>query len=564
MSTATELVKGAAPARLRPPVTARGLLLGGLAVGVLVLVVVSWRATGFGVGVLISGLGDMWTYLRSTVPPTFSSADYSLGNMLHDLASTVAMAALGTTLALVLSVPLGFLAARNTTPHPVVRLLARMLITACRAIPDFVFALIFREAVGIGILPGVLALGLHSIGMLGKLYGDGIEQAPPGQREAVTASGAGPLQTIAAAIVPFASPTILSNALYRFDINLRSSVLLGFVGAGGIGVALQADMNTLQYRLAMGIVIVTTVLILAVELVSALLRSALIGNEQVQTGRRRFALRGPRPATGAALAFDPERVRPRWTSARVAKTSVPYVVLGLLALAWWVAKIPVGDLLHSPSAILHAVKEYFPPDFTTAGDQIRTGMWQSVVTAVMGTAVGGAIALLVSFFAARNIANPWVYRIVRVVLVVGRSVPELILAIMFVVAVGPGVLAGVFALILATVFFLAKLIADTLEEASPGPRGAIRSTGAGTGQEVVAAVVPPALPGIVGKLLYMFDINFRSSALLGFVAAGGIGFLLSQSVQTMEYRTTGAIVIVTFVIVLAVEQLSNWVRHALA
>jgi phosphonate transport system permease protein len=181
----------------------------------------------------------------------------------------------------------------------------------------------------------------------------------------------------------------------------------------------------------------------------------------------------------------------------------------------------------------------------------------------MGTFVGGLIALVISFFAARNIANPWVYRVVRVLLVIGRSIPELIVAIMFVVAVGPGVLAGVFALVAGTIAFLAKLMADNLEEANPGPRAAIRSTGAGAGQEVVTAVVPPALPGIVGNLLYMLDVNFRASALLGIVGAGGIGFLLAQTVQTFDYRTTGAIVTTTFVIVLLIEQLSNWARRAL-
>ncbi|HEX7660639.1 MAG TPA: phosphonate ABC transporter, permease protein PhnE, partial [Pseudonocardiaceae bacterium] len=281
----------AAVGRLRPPITRRGVVLAVLGIVALVLVVVSWRATEFGLGALVSGLGDMWTFLRSTMPPEFSSANYPLSSMLQDVLSTIAMAVLGTALAMVLSIPLGFLAARNTTPHPAVRAIARVIITGCRAVPDIIFALIFREALGIGVLPGVLALGLHSIGMLGKLYGDGIEQVPAGPREAITATGAGRLQTIATAVVPFASPAILSNALYRFDINLRSSVVLGFVGAGGIGFTLQADMNTLQFQLAMGIVIVITILILVLEFLAALLRSALIGNDAPETGGGRSSRR---------------------------------------------------------------------------------------------------------------------------------------------------------------------------------------------------------------------------------------------------------------------------------
>jgi phosphonate transport system permease protein len=559
-------------ARTIPPVTRNGLILAGIGVLALAGIVVSWRATGFGLGALFSGLGDMWTFVRSTLPPVFSVPNYSFGAMMKDVASTVAMALLGTALAMVLSVPLGFLAARNTTPHPAVRLVARLLITGCRAVPDLVFALVFREALGIGVLPGVLALGLHSIGMLGKVYGDAIEQVPVGPGEAVTATGATRLQTIGSAVVPYVSPTILSNALYRFDINLRASVVLGFVGAGGIGFTLEADMNTLQFRIAMGIVIVLIVLILILEYISAALRSALIGNEQpggrqsVRQPARRWPRRRGKAATprGAAAEFDHDRVRPLLTPARLVRAAVPYLVLAVLVAAWLESGISVAALIGSPGEIASSVAQYFPPDFTTAGQQLYDGLGESVTTAVMGTAIGGLIALPLAFIAARNIAVPWVYRIVRVLLVIGRAIPELIVAIMFVVAVGPGVLAGVFALIFGTVAFLAKLMADSLEEAAPGPRNAVRSTGAGATQEVVAAVVPPALPGIAGNLLYMLDINFRSSALLGIVGAGGIGFLLSQTVQTFNYRITGAIVLLTFVVVIAIELLSTWIRRALA
>lgn len=565
MTAATEVVAppaGSGASRVRPPVTRTAVLLASLVVAAIVLVAISWQQTGFGLGVLLSGLGEMWTFLKSTFPPTFSSADYSFREMMHDVALTVSMSVLGTALAVVLSVPLGLLAARTTTPHPIVRILARMLITGCRAVPDIIFALIFREALGIGILPGVLALGLHSIGMLGKLYADGIEQQPLGPREATLGTGAGPLQTIATAVVPFAAPTMLSNALYRFDINVRSSVVLGFVGAGGIGFSLQADMNTLQFRLAMGIVIVLTGVILLVEVLSAGLRSVLIGNDPVNTGRRRFARRTP-SSRGSAVEFDRDRVRRRWTLGRVGTALTPYVVLAVLVLAWHESQIPFGQLMRSPATIWHTLVQYYPPDFSTAGQQLRQGVWESFTTAVMGTTIGGAIALVLAFFAARNIAHPWVYRVLRLALVVGRSVPELIVAIMFVVAVGPGVLAGVFALISSTVFFLAKLMADSLEEASPGPRAAVRSAGAGAGQEIVTAVVPPALAGIVGNVLYMLDINFRHSTILGIVGAGGIGYLLAQTVQTFDYGVTSAIVIVTFVVVVVLEQVSSWVRHAL-
>lgn len=553
-----------APGKIRPPVTRNGVLLGIFCLVVVAGIAVSWIMTGFGVVTLVSGLGDMWTFIKSALPPAFSDSQYSFADLLRDLALTVSMALLGTAIAMVLSIPLGILAARNTTPHPAVRAVARLLITCCRAVPDLVFALVFREALGIGVLPGVLALGLHSIGMLGKVYGDAIEQVPEGPGEAVTATGASRFQTIVTAVVPSVAPSILSNGIYRFDINLRSSVVLGFVGAGGIGFTLEADMNTLNFKLSMGIILVLMALILVVEFLSAGLRSALIGNEEPAGQARRAWWRRRTGSKGAAIPFDRNRVRPVLTPGRAVRSLVPYLVLAVLAGAWMDSGISLTGLGDVPAELGQTLAQFWPPDFRTAAPQLYGGMGDSVIAAVMGTFAGGIIAIPVAFLAARNIATPWVYGIVRVLLVIGRSIPELIIAIMFVVAVGPGLLAGVFALIFGTVAFLAKLVSDRLEEASPGPRNAIRSAGAGPGQEVIAAVLPPALPGIVGNLLYMFDINFRSSVLLGIVGAGGIGFLLSQTIQTFAYRTTSAIVILTFVIVIVIEQLSNWIRHALS
>ncbi len=558
----------AVPTRLSPPWDRRRLALRGVALIFLVLVVLAWHDVGFGVLRLFSGIGDIFRFLGETLPPRFSEPSYRFTSMLHDAVLTVAMAIIGTAIAVVLSLPLGFLAARNTTLHPAVRFGARAVITLCRAMPDLILAIVFRDAIGIGVLPGVLALGLHSVGMLGKVYADAIEQVPPGPRDAVASAGASRLQGIATAVFPQALPSFTSTGLYRLDINLRSSVVLGYVGAGGIGFALEKDLNTLQFRSALGIIVVMTVLILLMELVSALLRGMLIGVTHDRRGRaslaERLATRLLRRSRQHDVAtFDRDRVRRPLTPGRSLRLSLPVLLLGILVGSYILTGIKASTLVHAPHAVWHTVLLFFPPDFTTARSDVVSGIVESASIAILGTALGAVIAIPVSLFAARNIAHRWVYRIVRVLLVVERSIPELVMAIVFVVALGPGPVAGVFALIAGTLGFLAKLIADSLEEVDPGPRDAVRSAGAGSGQEMLTAVIPPAMPGIVGSLLYMLDINFRSSTVLGIVGAGGIGFLLNQSIQTLNYRTTGAIIILTFVIVLAIEQLAGWLRRQL-
>ena len=183
---------------------------------------------------------------------------------------------------------------------------------------------------------------------------------------------------------------------------------------------------------------------------------------------------------------------------------------------------------------------------------------------MVATIIGLLFALPIGLAAARNVASPWVYRTARAFLVIVRAIPELILAIVFVVAVGLGLIAGTFALIVGTVGFLSKLIADGIEEVNPQPREAVLSAGAAKMQETVTSVILPSAPALVGNSMYMLDVNFRSSTVLGLVGGGGIGFLLYQSIQVLAYRTTGAIIVSTFVVVLLIlEILTNWLRKQL-
>jgi phosphonate transport system permease protein len=151
--------------------------------------------------------------------------------------------------------------------------MARAIIGITRAVPDLVWALLFVTAVGLGPFPGALALGVHSIGMLGRLFAEVIEDMEMGPVEALTLTGASRLQVFTHAVVPGVLPTLLGISLFRFDENLRSSLVLGFVGAGGIGFELLTAMNLFQYPTVSFLLIVTFVLVIAAERGSAYLRS---------------------------------------------------------------------------------------------------------------------------------------------------------------------------------------------------------------------------------------------------------------------------------------------------
>jgi phosphonate transport system permease protein len=218
---------------------------------------------------LVTGAHGMADIISRSLPPAFDQFKPTLMPAIE----TIDLAIFGTVFGVVLAFPLAMLAARNMTPAKPFYYVARGIIGVTRAVPDLVWALLFVTAVGLGPFPGALALSVHSIGMLGRLFAETIEDMDMGPVEALTLTGAGRLQVFTHAVVPGVLPSLLGIALYRFDENLRSSLVLGFVGAGGIGFQLLTAMNLFQYQTVSFLLIVTFALVVCAERISAYLRS---------------------------------------------------------------------------------------------------------------------------------------------------------------------------------------------------------------------------------------------------------------------------------------------------
>jgi phosphonate transport system permease protein len=262
MSTAYKTrVPGATTTR-RNLVTA-GILLVSAALFVQAWIVVQARPQD-----LVTGVHGMADIISRALPPAFDQWKPTFWPVLE----TIDLAIFGTVVGVVLAFPLAILAARNVTPAKPVYHAARSIIGITRSVPDLVWALIFVTAVGLGPFPGALALAVHSVGMLGRLFAEVIEDMDMGPVEALTLTGAGRLQVFTHAVVPGVLPSLLGIALYRFDENLRSSLVLGFVGAGGIGFLLLTAMNLFQYQTVAFLLIVTFVLVACAERISAYLR----------------------------------------------------------------------------------------------------------------------------------------------------------------------------------------------------------------------------------------------------------------------------------------------------
>ncbi len=256
----------AAIARLEDRRRARAILWG-LGLGAVVLGCCSYvgllnaRRLGEGLPDLFSLLGEMW-------PPDFGRAASWVVPMLDTMAMSVA----GTAIAIALSLPLGLAAARNTAPHPVVYRLARTILNGLRAVPELIMGIVFVAAVGFGALPGVLALGLHSVGMVGKFYAEAIEHVSPAPIEAARAVGARPAQVIMHGVLPQVLPRLADVSIYRWEHNFRASTVLGLVGAGGIGFQLIAALRVLEYRQVAAIMLVILATVTVVDGLSGWLR----------------------------------------------------------------------------------------------------------------------------------------------------------------------------------------------------------------------------------------------------------------------------------------------------
>jgi phosphonate transport system permease protein len=221
---------------------------------------------------LIRDAGNIGQFLKGYLRPSFANVpEYA-----WQCVVTVCIALWGTLLAVTVSVPLGLLGARNLAPHPIVYLAARRVMDVLRAVNEFVFALMFVTAVGLGPFAGMLALGLHTGGVLGKLLSETIEAIDPGQLEAVTAVGASRAHAITFGVVPQVMPNFLSYILLRFESDIRSASVIGMVGGGGIGFYLWDTIRAFNDREAATVILLIVAMVMCVDVVSSRVRRATI------------------------------------------------------------------------------------------------------------------------------------------------------------------------------------------------------------------------------------------------------------------------------------------------
>lgn len=467
------------------------------------------------------------------------------------IVETIALGLISTIFSTILAIPLSFFAARNITSRirggTAVYFLMRTFLNIVRAVDTLIWGIIVVLWVGLGSFAGVIALTIHSVAALGKLFSEEVEHIDSGPIEALTATGANLVQTIRYAVIPQIVPPFLGYTLLRWDINMRSATIVGMVAGGGIGFFVVETLRKSAYDQYAAALWAIAIVIMVVDFISAKWR------ERIAVGTMQVTATAPRPF---------------YTSLR----GWLYVVVGGAAFLyfWQLCDIDLGELLNPAPTFVPMVTSFLSFNLdsevlTDVGNQMLITIFQ----ALLATTLGAFIAIPFSFLAAGNLTgrsrlSAWIYYATRSLFNLLRSIEAILYVAIFFYWVSFGPFAGMLALAVTTFGLIGKLFSESIENIDAGPMEAITATGANRLQAIVFGVLPQIIPPFVSYSIYQWDINVRMATIVGFAGGGGIGDLLYNNYfPFMKYRSAGTAVAVIVVVVALMDFASAKIREKL-
>jgi phosphonate transport system permease protein len=466
-------------------------------------------------------------FLAAFLPPETGSE--FLGFLGKATLETLAIATAGMALAFLLAVPLGYLASAAGREKPSLNPLTRSLLTVLRGIPELVWALVFVRVFGLGPAAGVLALGLTYGGMLAKVYAEILESVDAAPAQALRQNGASRPLAILYGLLPQAAKELASYTVYRWECAIRASVVMGFVGAGGLGQLMDQAMKMLNGGEAASILLCFMALVFAADGFSGWLRRAL-----------------DTPPAKRASPFG-------WRSFGLL-LAVPLAVVASFRLL----DLGFGALFTAEAAtsIGQFIAGFFPPDLSLEWlAKVGKGVWETLAISAVGTLLAAAAGLLLALPRPRL---PFTFLLNCL-----RSVPELVWATITVLAVGLGPFAGALALALHTAGVLGRLYAEALANTPATPGRALRLAGAPGSLAFLYGTLPGAAPQLIAYTLYRWEMNIRMAAILGFVGAGGLGQLLYFELSLFHHAQASTVIIAMLLLSIAVDQASAWLRQTM-
>ncbi len=462
---------------------------------------------------------------------------------------TIAQGLLATVFSTILAVPLSLLAARNIMNRlpggTAIYYGTRTILNIVRAIDTLIWGLIVVLWVGLGSFAGVMALTIHSVAALAKLYSEEVEHIDPGPIEAITATGANLMQVIRYAVIPQIIPPFLAYTLLRWDINMRSATIVGFVAGGGIGYFVVESLRKSAYQQYAAALWAVAIIIMLVDFISASWREKImVGTTHVEAGP-------PRPFYRS------------WKS-------WAYILLGAATFVycWEITGINLKELFNPAPTLGNLIRGFL--SFNLDEVVISAVTRQMIVTifqALMATTLGALAAIPFSFLAAKNLTgrsclSSWIYYLTRTMFNLLRSIEAILYVAIFFYWVGFGNFAGMLALAVTSFGLVGKLFSEAIENIDPGPLEAITATGANPLQVIVYGVLPQIVPPFISYTIYQWDINVRMATIVGFAGGGGIGNLLYNDYFSLfKFRSAGTAVAAIVIVVAVLDFVSAKVRE---
>jgi phosphonate transport system permease protein len=559
----------------RPSLFNRQILWAGLALGLIV-----WSLAQAGLFrqdvVNEGGWTLVWRFFRAALQPDLSPDFLAL--TLKATITTLAYAVCGTALSLLLGLVGGVLSS-EVWWQSVFRsrgasgfqgrpywLATRTLLAVPRAIHEIIWGLFFVNILGLDPLTAILAIAIPYGAIVAKVFSEILDNTPRQPLLALLNSGVSPLKAICYSLGPQAFPDLLSYSFYRFECSIRSAAVLGIIGAGGLGYEIFLSLQSLRYEQMWTLFFALFLLNGAADYWSAILRHRLGGSSRLDLNLRHLGQN--------SLSAQPDPATAQGDM--VVRVSLVLVIL-LLPFSFWYIQADFGKLWSPRTLQLLAgvMRESFPPRFDGLDLSVLFNLSsQTLAMSVLAMAVAGLGGALCSFPAAHNFLRPgglldagghdrkrrlfsWaVLLLTRGLLLVFRSIPAPIWALLMLFVLFPGILPGAMALALHTLGILGRLMAEVIENLDERPLRVLKAQGASGPQVFLYGVLPLTLARFVAYTFYRWEVSIRETVIVGLVGAGGLGRLLTEQLSSFDYRGVVTTLICFLVLTFLVDLIS--------
>lgn len=491
---------------------------------VAILVVICLAYTEFSLFELFENGHYFWEFIMiDFFPPSMPD----IKDTLVTIGITIAMAVSATTVGGILAIFVSLFGSEYISPFKKPAKLVRGFATFLRNIPTLVWAFILFSSLGIGTGVGFMALVITSFAFMVRAFIETMDEISSDCVESLEAVGATFWQRVVQGIWPSSIEGFISWFLYCLEVNIRASTIVGMVGGGGIGMVLLSYLKSFKYHKAAGIILTVAAMVILVEILTNALRKWLESSNKTTT----YFLIG----TGA----------------------VSLVCLFTLDVDWL-------KLFSRMPEIPAIFGKLFMFDFSKM-DLIIEAFFETVSVAVLSTVFSIFGGLVFGMFAANNIFRiRFMPTCVKSFFSFLRAVPTLVWVLMMLVCLGFGPAAGIVGLCIHTTAFFTRSFAQSFEDVSVDTIEALEAAGAGRLQIFFGAIIPSALSQIIAWTGMRFEINFAECAILGMIGAGGVGFMISNSIQNYEYGTAGVAIIMVFVFAYLIERVFVYIKKILA